>query len=208
MKDKFPSLARTAGVLSTALLLAGGAVPAQAQAQAEAAGGGPRIAVIDMGKVSGQSLLGKHYAAELEKLRDGIESERTKKQNQLKNLESELQTLLDEIEKQQSVLSAEALGKKQKEVNRKKRQRQALMEDGQLDIQRMTERAQQQAQNYNLEFQQKIRPHIDAVVKEKGIDILLDSQVALAVNPSFDISQDVVVRADDAEKKNAGGGGR
>ena len=55
-------------------------------------------------------------------------------------------------------------------------------------------------QALNNEFQQKIKPHIDAVAKEKGIDIILTSQVALTVNREFDISRDVIVKADDAEK--------
>ena len=67
----------------------------------------------------------------------------------------------------------------------------------------MRERAQQQAQALNNEFQVKIKPHIDAVAKEKGIDILLDNQVALAVNKDFDISRDVIVKADEAERPQA-----
>ena len=64
----------------------------------------------------------------------------------------------------------------------------------------MQEQAQQRAQALNSEFQIKIKPHIEAVAKEKGIDILLDSQVTLSVSKDFDISQDVIVKADDAER--------
>ena len=59
---------------------------------------------------------------------------------------------------------------------------------------------QQQAQALNNEFQVKIKPHIEAVAKEKAIDILLDGQVTLTVNRDFDISRDVIVKADEAEK--------
>jgi hypothetical protein len=45
-----------------------------------------------------------------------------------------------------------------------------------------------------------MKPHIEAVAKEKGIDILLDGQVTLTVNRDYDISRDVIVKADDAEK--------
>ena len=44
------------------------------------------------------------------------------------------------------------------------------------------------------------------MAKEKGIDILLDSQVALTVNKDFDISRDVIVKADDAERTAEGRG--
>ena len=59
----------------------------------------------------------------------------------------------------------------------------------------------------NNEFQVKIKPHIDAVAREKGLDIILDAQVTLSVNKEFDISRDVIVKADDAEKATKGAAG-
>ena len=88
---------------------------------------------------------------------------------------------------------------------KKSRERQAFLEDGQQDLARMRERAQAQAENLNNEFQVKIKPHIDAVAKEKGIDIILSNQVALTVNKDFDISRDVIVKADDAERSKPKG---
>jgi hypothetical protein len=52
----------------------------------------------------------------------------------------------------------------------------------------------------------KIKPHIDAVSKEKAIDILLDGQVTLTVNRDYDISRDVIVKADEAEKAGKAAG--
>lgn len=185
-----------------AVILAGAAValaagPARAQAPAAKS---PVIAVIDMAKVSSESLLGKSYAGLIEKLRDEIESEQTKKQNELNKIDAAIKTLQDEIEKQAQVLSPDALEKKRQELTKKARDRAAFVEDGQQEIQRQRERAQAQAQAYNTEFQDKIRPIIEGVVKDKGIDILFDSQVTLTANKSFDISADVIVKADDAEK--------
>jgi Skp family chaperone for outer membrane proteins len=186
-------------------LLAAVSAPAQeaaapaAPAKAEP-GHPPRIAVIDMQRVSQESLLGKSFQAQLEQLRNEIEAERTKKQTELGKLDQALKALQEELEKQGSVLSPDAAAKKQEEIRRKGRERQAFVEDSQSELQRMQERAQQQAQNVNNEFQVKIKPHIDAVVKEKGIDILFDSQVAVFLSRDFDISRDVIVKADDVER--------
>lgn len=195
-----PSLraVRPAALVIAALALATGRIEAQQPATPGIKP--PVIAVIDMGKVSGDSLLGKSYAGLLEKLRDEIDAERTKKQNDLNKFDTSLKALQDEIEKQGQVLSPDALEKKRQELTKKARDRQAFVEDGQQEIQRMQERAQAQAQAYNNEFQEKIRPHIEAVVKEKGIDILLDSQVTLTLNKAYDVSQEVIVKADDAER--------
>ncbi len=186
---------RAAALGAAALALVAGSAQAQT-----APAKSPVIAVIDMAKVSSESLLGKSYAGLIEKLRNEIEAERTKKQNDLNKLDASIKALQDEIEKQAQVLSPDALEKKRQELTKRGRDRQAFVEDGQQEIQRLQERAQAQAQAYNGEFQEKLRPVIDAVVKEKGIDILFDSQVTLTVTKTFDISQDVVVKADDAER--------
>ena len=189
--------------LTPALTLAAAALLVTAQdarAQAKPEARGPKIAVIDMARIYSDSLLGKSYTARIESLRNEIEAERTKKQSDLTKMDAAVKALQDEIEKQQSVLSPEALEKKRQELVKKSRDRQAYLEDGQQDLQRMQERAQQQAQTLQNEFQVKIKPHVDAVAKEKGLDILLDSGGAMTMNKDFDISQDVIVRADDAER--------
>jgi Skp family chaperone for outer membrane proteins len=198
-------MAKTSSHLLPAVaVLALGALPALAQ-DPPAAGTpktSPRIAVIDMNRVSAESLMGKGYATQIEALENEIKSEGTKKQAELQKIDAAIKALQDELDKQASLLSAEAADRKRQEIVKKSRERQAFLEDGQQDLARMRERAQAQAENLNNEFQVKIKPHIDAVAKEKGIDIILSNQVALTVNKDFDISRDVIVKADDAERKN------
>jgi Skp family chaperone for outer membrane proteins len=186
--------------LIPALILGAAATASLAQEAAKPEAKSPRFAMIDMGEVSNKSLIGKGYAAQLETLRNEIEAEATKKQNDLTKLDAAIKALQDELEKQGSVLSPEARDRKQQEIVRKTRERQAYLEDGQAELQRMRERAQQQSQALNNEFQQKIKPIIDAVAKDKGLDVIFDSQVAITVSKAFDISQDVIVKADDLER--------
>jgi outer membrane protein len=180
-------------ILSGALVAAGAAY-GQEPARS------PRIAVIDMARVSAESLLGKSYASQLEKLQTEINAEATRKQTELGKLDTALKTLQEELEKQGAVLSPEARDKKQQDIVRKTRERQAFLEDGQAEINRMRERAQQQAQGINGEFQQKVRPLVELVAKEKGLDLVLDSQVAYTINKDFDITRDVIAKADETEK--------
>lgn len=191
MKTLIPALA-----LAAASLVASGQDKPAARPEARS----PKIAVIDMARIYSDSLLGKGFTARIDALRNEIEAERTKKQSDLTKMDAAIKALQDEIEKQQSVLSPEALEKKRAELIKKGRDRQAYLEDGQQELQRLQERAQQQAQTLQGEFQVKIKPHVDSVAKEKGIDILLDSQGAMTMNKDFDISQEVIVRADDAER--------
>ncbi len=156
----------------------------------------PRIAVIDMQAISAESTLGKSYATRLEGLENEIKAEQTKKQAELTKRDAAIKALQDDLEKQASVLSAEAADKKRQDMTRLARERTAFLEDGQADLQRLRARAEDQAQQLNTEFQNKIKPIIEAVSKEKGIDILLTSQVALTINKEFDVSKDVITRVD------------
>ena len=97
----------------------------------------PRVAVIDMARVSAESQLGKSYATQLEKLQNDINAAATQKQTELGKLDAAIKTLQDELEKQGSVLSPEARDKKQQDIVRKTRERQAYLEDGQGEINRM-----------------------------------------------------------------------
>jgi Skp family chaperone for outer membrane proteins len=166
----------------------------------------PRIAIIDMQRVSSESTLGKSYAAQLDGLQNEIQAEGTKKQTELQKLDAAITALEEDLSKQAAVLSADAQERKQTEITKKRRERQAYLEDGQVDLQRLRERAQQQAQALNNDFQVKIRPHIESVAKEKGYDFIIDSQVAMVINRDFDISRDVIAKADEAEKAKPAAG--
>jgi Skp family chaperone for outer membrane proteins len=185
-----------------AVLLALGATAGLAEAQAMTA---PKIAVIDMQRISNESALGKSYATRLEGLRKEIEAEGAKKQGELEKLDTAIKGLQEELEKQAGVLSPEGADRKRQDIVKKTRERQAFFEDGQADLTRMRERAQQQAQALNNEFQTKVKPVVEAVAKEKGVDILLDNQVAMTLNNSFDISADVITRIDATLKPAAAG---
>lgn len=186
-------------------LLAAGLCAVAAVALAQEPAKSPRIAIIDLTRVSSESQMGKGYTAQIEKLETEIKAEGAKKQTELQKLDTAIKALTDELEKQQSVLSPEARDRKEQEILKKRRERDAYVEDGQRELTRMRERAQNQAQALNDEFQQKIRPHIEAAAKEKGIDIILNSQVALTVSKDFDISQAVIAKADSATPKAAAG---
>jgi Skp family chaperone for outer membrane proteins len=177
--------------------------PAPPQGTARGPIGTPKIAVIDMQQISAESVLGKSYATKIEGLENEIKNEGTKKQGELQKMDAAIKALQDELDKQGTVLSPEAADKKKQDIVKRQRDRQAFLEDGQADLQRMKERAEAQAQGWNAEFQQRIKPAIDAVAREKGIDILLTSQVALTMNQAYDISKEIIAKADEAAKTAA-----
>ncbi len=156
-----------------------------------------KLGVIDMARVSAESQLGKSYATKLEKLQSDINTAAQEKQTALQKMDATIQALQEELRKQGAVLSQEARDNKQQEIVRQGRDRQAFLEDGQAEVTRMRERAQQQAQSINNEFQVKIRPIIEDVARAQGYDLVLDSQVAYTISREFDLTRDVIQKADE-----------
>ncbi len=180
-----------------ALILASAAT----QAQTLSPTGKPtKMGVVDMQRISQESLLGKGYATRMDQLESEIRSELTKRQNQVAQLDAAIKTLQDDLQKQSAILSADAVEKKQQEIVKKNRERQALAEDSQADIQRMQQAAQGKAQEFQVEFNTKIQPILQAVGKEKGLDFILDRATIVLINAELDITRDVIVKADDTEK--------
>jgi outer membrane protein len=182
---------------SAALLCASSSAFAQAQGPT---GKPTKMGVVDMQRISQESLLGKSYATRMDQLESEIRSELTKRQNQIAQLDTSIKALQDELQKQSAILSADAVEKKQQEIVKKNRDRQALAEDSQADIQRMQQSAQQKAQEFQVEFNTKIQPILQAVGKEKGLDFILDRATIVLINAELDITRDVIVKADDTEK--------
>src|SRR4026208_1203082 len=107
---------------SLAALVLGAAAASMAVAQeatAPAAGGPrrtPMIAVIALVRISNESQLGRGYASRIEALETEIKTEGNKKQAELNKMDAAIKTLQDELEKQGSVLSAEAADRKRQEI--------------------------------------------------------------------------------------------
>lgn len=175
-------------------------------AAAQGVPGTAKIGVIDMARVSAESQLGKSYAGRLEKLQNDINTMAQTKQTELQKMDAAIASLQEELRKQGAVLSQEARDKKEREIVQQGRDRQAFLEDGQAEITRMRERAQQQAQSINNEFQVKIRPIVEDVARAEGYDVVLDSQVAYTITRDFDITRQVIQKADEVAASAAAAG--
>ena len=161
----------------------------------------PKVAVVSLQRVFRDSLMGKGYSVQLDALQKDLDSRIAKSQAEVQKLDSAMKAIQDELDKQGAVLSEEARQQKQVELTRKGRERQAFVEDAQAELQRVRDRAEQQAGNLRNEFQVKVKPFLEAVSKEKGIDILLEEQATVGgLGKDSDLTPAVVAKADDAEK--------
>lgn len=191
------------GVIALAFFFGAVGLAAAQEPPASAAareGQAPRIAVIDMDRITSESVMGKGYAQKIETFNNEIKTEVTKKQTELEKLDADIAALQQDLQKQGPVLSEEALEAKQLELRRKERDREAFVQDSQQELQRRQNTAKREVERLNAEFQEKIRPQIEAVVRDRRVDILFHSGAVAFSNQAFDISRDVIQKADEAER--------
>jgi Skp family chaperone for outer membrane proteins len=144
----------------------------------------PKIGVINSQDVLERSAEGKRVIARLQE-RD--------KQNQasLNKLDEDIRQLETKINTQRLTLSEEALYNMNADLTKKQTDRKRLAEDAVRDFQDL------QVKLFN-KVQSELIPIIEALGKEKGIDLILDLAKSGAVyfNPAIDMTEDVIKRYD------------
>jgi outer membrane protein len=188
-------------LITAAVCAAAAVVVAQSPAPSGAARPSPRLGVVDLERISKQSLLGKSYQARLQALGAQLESEQTKKKTELLKRDTEIGTLTADLERQAAALSEEAGEKRRQEIVRKTREREAFVEDGRTELARLQQKAEQQMRELNDDFQERIVPQIQAAGRAQGFDLLLiANQAVITLDETYDISNDIIVKLDDAER--------
>jgi outer membrane protein len=144
----------------------------------------PRIGVINSQDVLEKSAEGKRVIARLQ------EKDKTN-QASLAKLDDDIRQLDTKINTQRLTLSEEALYNMSADLTKKQTDRKRVAEDASRDFQDL------QVKLFN-KVQSELIPIIEALGKEKGIDIILDLAKSGAVyfNPSIDLTEEVIKRYD------------
>jgi outer membrane protein len=179
-----------AAVLS--LTFVGTAVSAQqapsptAPAPAPASLGGVKVAFINLQQVAGESAEGKIANAKVQALNQ-------KKVNELTDKNKQVQTDQQKLQQGGAVLNDATRAQLEKEVEKLNLEIERFQQDATSEVNEL----QQQLQG---EFQQKLMPVIETIVKAQGISVLFSITDAgvIFVDPGMDITADVIKRFDAA----------
>jgi outer membrane protein len=151
-----------------------------------------RMAFVDLQRIAAESTEGKAASAKVQALTQ-------KKSAELADKTKALQANEQKIQQGGAVLSADARAQAQKEIDRLTVEIDRFQQDANAEVQEL----QQQLQG---DFQEKLRPVLDGVVKELGIGLLFSAgdAGAIFIDPSLDITGDVIKRFDVAKPAAAG----
>ena len=150
-------------------------------AQAEA-----KIGFVDMQKAIQATSSGKKAKTELE-------GEFNKKKKDLEKKEADLKKMGEDLEKKKSVLSEEALGKKQAEFQEEMLKYRDIVGKSQVEIQK-------KERELTAPILEKMKKVIGKIAKDKGFTMILEnSQMVLYAVPESDLTEEVI-KAFDKEK--------
>ena len=146
-----------------------------------------RMAFLDLQRIAAESNEGKAASGRVQALTQ-------KKGAELQEKTKALQSNQQKLQQGGSVLNDAARAQTQKEIDRLTVEIDRFQEDANAEVQEM----QQQLQ---AEFQEKLRPIVDGLVKELAIGLLFSAgdAGAIYVDPSLDITPEVIKRFDSAK---------
>ena len=175
---------------------------AQAPADAATAQAGPTrppiVGVIDIGRVAAESALGQQLAADIQAVQQEVANQATQKQTELDVYRQEVDSLQADLNASVATLTVDEAEARLQVIRTKERETQAFFEDGQRQLERFEQRAQQRAAELQSEFQLAVTPLIEEVAQSLGVDILLDGQATVFVAADFDISAALIARLNEA----------
>ena len=143
-----------------------------------------RMAFLDLQRIAAESAEGKVASGKVQELTK-------KKSAELQDKTKALQANQQKMQQGGAVLNDAARAQTQQEIDRLTVEIDRFQEDANAEVQEL----QQELQG---EFQEKLRPVVDAVVKELAIGLLFSAgdAGAIYVDPSLDITGEVIKRFD------------
>jgi Skp family chaperone for outer membrane proteins len=152
---------------------------------------GAKIAYVDLQRIAQASAEGKAAAAKLEELKKQKTAELTEKSKSLEGMRTKLQ-------QGGTVLSDQARGQLEKDIDKTTREIQFLQQSAQAEFEQLES-------ELNQEFQRKLNPILDQVSKEKGLHMLFSirDNGAVWADTGLDLSDEIVKRFDAVAKTPA-----
>lgn len=143
-----------------------------------------KLGVVNSQQVLENSVEGKRVMAQLQERDKRNQAELSRRDEEIRELQTKLNT-------QRLTLTQEALINMTADLERKQTDRKRYFEDASRDMNEMANRLFQQIQN-------ELLPIIEALGKERGLDLIFDLGRSGAVyfSPGIDLTQEVIQRYD------------
>jgi Skp family chaperone for outer membrane proteins len=144
-----------------------------------------QIAVVDGEKVLRDSEPGKKLFAEVKALRD-------KKQQEIGQRQTSIQSMQDKLNKEKDILSPDAQEKRKLEIQKALTDAKRFREDSEAEIQGRLDSAMSGMQD-------KLLPMIQKLGQEKGYSLIVGKQFTIWHDAKYDITEEVIKRFNESQ---------
>lgn len=156
------------------------------------------VAVVDLTRVSDESLIGQDLAGQLNELQGALEDTLQDRRTRVQESRTTFEGMVDAFQAERDSLSEADARARENELVDRQQALQELIQAAQVDAEGARRRLQAEVARLTTQLDQEIRPHIQAVAEELGVDVLLPRSQVVFAKPVLDITDQVIARVDEA----------
>jgi Skp family chaperone for outer membrane proteins len=156
------------------------------------------VAVVDLARVSDESLVGQLLANQLETLQSELESELGTRRQRVEERQVEFQSLVEAFQEEREGLADADAQAREADLLERQQSLQELIQAAQVDADAAQRRFQNEVARLTAQLESDIRPHLNEVAESLGVNLLLPRSQTVFNQPELDITDRVIARVDDA----------
>jgi Skp family chaperone for outer membrane proteins len=170
---------------------------ARAQDAAEAL---PRavVAVVDLTRVSEESLVGQDLSRQLAELQATVEADLSGKRTRIEEDQTRFEQEVEAFQSEREQLSDAEIQARETALLERQQGLQEVFQAAQVDAEAAQRRLQNERDRLMAELDRQIRPHLNSAAADLGIDILLPMSQTIFAQPQLDITDQVIERVNRA----------
>ncbi len=173
------------------------AAPAAAQ-QSEPVPPPAVVAVVDLARVSGESLVGQLLSNQLETLQAEFETELNERRGTVEQNQADFQSLVQTFQEEREGLAEAEAQAREADLLERQQSLQDLIQAAQVDADARQRRFQNEVARLTAQLDGDIRPYINEVAETLGVNLLLPRSQTVFSRPELDITDRVIARVDEA----------
>ncbi len=179
------------------LMAAAAATPIAAQ-QADGVPPAAVVAVVDLARVSEETLVGQLLSDRLAALQSELEAELGTRRARVEESQAEFQSMVQAFQDEREGLPEADAQAREADLLERQQSLQELIQAAQVDADAAQRRFQNEVGRLTNQLEGDIRPHIDAVAESLGVNLLLPRSQAVFIRPELDITDRVIAEVDEA----------
>jgi len=156
------------------------------------------VAVVDLGRVSEETLVGKALAQELGALQTQLETDLNVRRTRVEADQAEFQAAVQAFQAGRPEMAEAEAQVQEADLVERQRALQELIQAAQVDADAAQRRLQSEISRLTAELDEDIRPHMNAVSESMGVHLLLPASQTVFTSPQLDITDLVITRVDAA----------